>query len=122
MRLLADTTIWADHLRRSDPVLAMELVHRTVLIHPVVIGELACCRIGARTLVLSLLNGLPQSSLATPQEVLHLIESRHLQGRGIGYTDAQLLASCLLDGAQLWTRDPSLRTVAAELDLLASHR
>ena len=122
MRLLADTTIWADHLRRSDPVLAMELDHRAVLIHPVVIGELACCRIAARSLVLSLLNGLPQSSLATPQEVLHLIESRHLQGRGIGYTDAQLLASCLLDGAQLWTRDPALCTVAAELDLLASHR
>ena len=121
MRLLVDTSVWADHLRRSDPVLAMELEHRAVLIHPWVIGELACCRIRGRVRILQLLHDLPQASVATTQEVLHLIDSRQLMARGIGYLEAQLLASCLLEAAHLWTRDPALRTVAGELDLLASH-
>ena len=121
MRLLVDTTVWAEHLRRSDPVLAMELEHRAVLIHPWVIGELSCCRISARVNVLRLLNNLPQASVATTREVLHLIDSRQLIQRGIGYLEAQLLASCLLEAAHLWTRDRALRTVAAELDLLAAH-
>ena len=121
MRLLVDTSVWADHLRRSDPVLAMELEHRAVLIHPWVSGELACCRIRARDQVLRLLNDLPKARVATTREVLHLIDSRQLIERGIGYLEAQLLASCLLEAAQLWTRDQPLRTVAAELGLLASH-
>ena len=85
------------------------------------IGELACSRIRARVQVLRLLNDLPQAAVATTREVLHLIDSRQLIERGIGYLEAQLLASCLLEAARLWTRDQPLRTVAAELGLLASH-
>lgn len=121
MRLLVDTSVWVDHFRRSDPILAMELDQQTVLIHPWVIGELACCRIRARVSILRLLSGLPQASVATSRELLHLIDSRQLLERGIGYQDAQLLASCLLEAAQLWSRDQALRSVAAELDLLAPH-
>lgn len=121
MRLLVDTSIWADHLRSGDPFLAMELEQGAVLIHPWVIGELACSRLSARVPILRLLTNLPQASVATPAEVLHLIDNRQLLARGIGYLEAQLLASCLLESARLWTRDQALRAVAAELELLAPH-
>jgi len=121
VKLLVDTSVWADHLRSGDPFLAMELEQGAVLVHPWVVGELACSQLRARVQVVRLLNDLPQATVATTREVLHLIDSRQLIERGIGYLEAQLLASCLLEAAQLWTRDQPLRTVAAELGLLASH-
>jgi predicted nucleic acid-binding protein len=48
--------------------------------------------------------------------VLALIETARLSGRGIGWVDAQLLASTRLTGeAVLWTRDKPLADAAAEL-------
>ena len=38
-------------------------------------------------------------------------------GRGIGYTDAHLIASALLSHSLLWTGDKRLRTVAMDLGL-----
>ncbi len=38
--------------------------------------------------------------------------------RGIGYVDAQLIASCLLDrNIRLWTKDKRLEGVAKDLSL-----
>ncbi len=39
--ILVDTSIWVDHLRKSDAALAALLGQGRVLIHPFVIGELA---------------------------------------------------------------------------------
>jgi hypothetical protein len=47
-----------------------------------------------------------------------MIEANPIHARGIGYSDAHLLASLLLDkGSSLWTRDGPLAAVAAELGL-----
>jgi predicted nucleic acid-binding protein len=40
--ILMDTSVWVDHVRRSDAVLAAALNANVVAIHPFVIGELAC--------------------------------------------------------------------------------
>jgi len=40
--ILMDTSVWMDHLRRRDAVLAAALNANVVAIHPFVIGELAC--------------------------------------------------------------------------------
>jgi hypothetical protein len=58
-----------------------------VLIHPVVIGELACGNLRNRCQVLDLLQGLPAATVASDAEVLLLIERERLMGRGIGYVD-----------------------------------
>jgi hypothetical protein len=50
-------------------------------------------------------------------EVVTLVVARKLEGRGIGWVDAHLLASTMIDGAALWTADRSLRAVARELRL-----
>jgi hypothetical protein len=61
---------------------------------------------------------LPRAELATDAEVLGFINRQALFGRGIGYVDVHLLASVrLTPGAELWTRDNRLRSVAEELGL-----
>ena len=39
--ILADTSVWIDHLRAADPALVDALGERRVASHPFVIGELA---------------------------------------------------------------------------------
>jgi len=40
--ILADTSVWVGHLRQADPQLQQLLLDGRVLIHPFVIGEIAC--------------------------------------------------------------------------------
>ena len=109
---LVDTSVWVEHLRRGLPRLASLLQDGEVLIHPWVIGELACGNLRNRSQVLELLQGLPAATVAGDAEVLHLIENDRLMGRGIGYVDAHLLASARLSHCRLWTQDRRWAAVA----------
>jgi predicted nucleic acid-binding protein len=115
--ILVDTTVWVEHLRRGLPSLATLLQEGEVLIHPWVIGELACGNLRNRQQVLELLQGLPMATVASDAEVLLLIERDRLMGRGIGYVDAHLLASARLSHCRLWTQDRRLAAVAHEQGL-----
>ena len=119
--ILVDTSVWVDHLRAGDAALGERLNHSQVLIHPFVLGEIACGNLRSRDEVLRLLKALPQAIVASHEEVLFFIERNALMGRGIGYVDAHLLAAAALGGStQLWTRDKRLRSVAAALNLACS--
>lgn len=116
--ILVDTSVWVDHLRDGAPALAAALEQGSVLMHPFVLGELACGNLKNRGEVLRLLGDLPAAPLATDPEALDYIERRALMGRGIGYVDVHLLASAALAGAaRLWTRDKRLAAAAADLKL-----
>lgn len=116
--ILVDTSVWIHHLRAGEEILAAMLDRAAVLAHPHVIGELALGRLRRRDEILSLLDGLPHATVATPAEVRTLIEREALYGAGIGYVDAQLLAATRLTaGATLWSRDRRLASVAARLGL-----
>ena len=115
--ILVDTSVWIDHLRRGDAHLMATLLAGHVLIHPWVIGEIACGTLRERGQVLDLLRSLPLSPVALEDEVLFFIEQYELMGRGIGYVDIHLLASAQLAGARLWTRDKRLVVVANELGM-----
>ena len=114
--ILADTSVWVDHLRRSDTALRAALEANEICIHPMVIGELACGNLRNRT-ILAHLQLLPQATVATHDEALAMIEQRKLMGRGVGFVDVHLLASAKLSNATLWTRDKRLATIAAEPEL-----
>ena len=119
--ILVDTSVWIDHLRRSEPELVVGLEGIMVLVHPLVIGELACGNLNKRTTILDLLSCLPSAVEATHEEALIFIERHALMRRGVGYIDALLLASAALGGdTLLWTRDRRLLSVAQSLDLLYS--
>ena len=116
--ILVDTSVWVDHLREGAPALAAALEKGNVLMHPFVLGELACGNLKNRGEVLQLLDDLPVAPMATDAEVLDFIARRALMGRGMGYIDVHLLASVALAGtAQLWTRDKRLAAVAVDLEL-----
>ena len=115
--ILVDTSVWVEHLRHGLPHLASLLQQGEVMIHPWVIGELACGNLRNRSQVLELLQGLPAATVASDAEVLLLIERDRLMGRGIGYVDAHLLASARLSHCRLWTQDQRLAAVAEEQDL-----
>jgi len=121
--MLVDTSVWVDHLRNGAPALAAALEQGSVLMHPFVLGELACGNLKNRGEVLRLLGELPAAPVATGVEALNYIERRALMGRGIGYVDVHLLASVALAGtARLWTRDKRLAAVAADLKLAYAER
>jgi len=116
--VLADTSIWIDHLRAGDARLTDLLGAGLILMHPFVMGELALGNLRLRDTVLETLADLPQARVAFDDEVLRFIEARALFGRGLGYVDAHLLAAAqLTGGAVLWTRDKRLHVGAAELGL-----
>jgi hypothetical protein len=111
--ILVDTSVWVDHLRRSDPGLVDLLERSIVIVHPFVVGEIACGNLHNREAILELLQDLPAAAVAEGDEVLRFIESHVLHGKGLGYVDVHLLASvALTEGARIWTRDKKLRLVA----------
>ena len=115
--VLVDTSVWIDHLRKGEPLLQDLLSAGQVAIHPYIIGELACGRLSHRAEILKLLSELPLVAMASNEEVLHLIENHRLDGKGLGWIDAHLLASSLLDHIPLWTRDRKLATAAKGLGI-----
>jgi len=116
--ILVDTSVWIDHLRKGDAALTAVLEGGQVLMHPFVLGELACGNLSNRVGLLALLRDLPPAPVATDDEALGFIDRHALMGRGIGYIDVHLLASAALAApTRLWTRDKHLAKVAVHLNL-----
>ena len=117
--ILVDTSVWIGHLRSEDRKLTTLLNRNQVLIHPMVVGELACGNLRNRKEIMALLGGLPRILVADDDEVLFFIERHQLMGSGIGYVDVHLLAAtALTQSARLWTHDLRLAQVATELNLV----
>src|SRR5580693_7929664 len=110
--ILADTSVWIDHFRVGNRELSEALDEALVLTHPFVIGELACGNLRNRRETLADLEALPLAVSATHEEALKLIGDQKLNGCGIGWIDAHLLASALLSGCRLWTLDRQLNQAA----------
>lgn len=115
--ILADTSVWIDHFRHSSAALRAVIENDALLCHPAIIGELALGSLRDRRDVLSFLNAQREVAVATHDEVMGLIEHHGLFSMGIGYTDAHLLASTLIDSrAELWTNDRRLQAAAQKAD------
>jgi len=116
--ILVDTSVWIDHLRRGDRVLAKLLEDHQVLVHPFILGELAMGNLKQRDVVLRAMQDLRQAMIPEDEEVLRLVSHRRLFGLGIGYIDAHLLAATkMTPEAWLWTADRRLHEVAQRLSL-----
>jgi predicted nucleic acid-binding protein len=118
MMVLVDTSVWVDHLQRSNAELVTLLNRGQVLAHPFVIGELALGSLKQRNTILEALQNLPACTTATDAEVFSFINANALHGIGIGYVDAHLLAATrLTPTAKLWTLDKRLQAAATRLGL-----
>ena len=118
--ILADTSVWIDHFREGLPELGEHLRRRDVLIHPFVVGELACGNFLNREATLQLLEQLHSVTVADHDEVMTFIRAQRLYGRGVGYVDIHLLAAAALDRCQFWTLDKRLNSVAASIGIAAN--
>lgn len=113
--ILVDTSVWVHHLRFGDAQLAALLDVNSVVMHPYIVGEIACGSLSKRVPTLELLQQLPMTPVAESDEVLGYIEDHKLHGKGIGYVDVHLLASAAIGGTRLWTRDRRLHAMAVRL-------
>ena len=96
MRVLVDTNIWIDHLRKTEPVLVDLLERDQVCVHQSVITELALGNLKDRSVFLKALERLMVLRNVDDQGVRHLVEERRLWGRGLSAVDAALLASVVV--------------------------
>jgi predicted nucleic acid-binding protein len=115
--ILADTSVWVSHFRQDDPHLRQSLLDGHILMHPFVVGEIACGHLRSRQKMLSDLQRLPSVILAEQDEVLGFLDQHRLFGEGITWIDAHLLASALLTNCRLWTLDAHLLTAANRLHI-----
>ncbi len=119
--ILADTSIWIDHLRSGNKEMRRYLDQGHIVIHPFIVAELALGSLQERALTLSLLDHLPQVRVAQMSEVRLMIEARRLYSLGIGLTDAHLIASVFINPSTLlWTKDKPLRKAAEALGIHAN--
>lgn len=117
--VLVDTSIWVDHFRRRNDALAGLLELDLVMIHPMVLGELACGTPPARAQTLADLDRLQQTQQASLREVMAFVERERIYGLGCGLVDIVLLASTLMTpGAELWTQDKRLVSLAERFGVL----
>jgi predicted nucleic acid-binding protein len=120
--ILADTSVWIDHLRRHNADLAGRLEAGLIMTHSFVIGELACGNMRQRAEFLTWIKALPPVLQAADDEVLQLIERHRLWGRGHGWIDAHLVASALLTRCKFWTLDRSLADTWTKIETRTKNR
>ncbi|WP_245572351.1 type II toxin-antitoxin system VapC family toxin [Actinomyces gerencseriae] len=118
MVILVDTSVWIDHLHHTNPKLRDLLHHDEIGVHPLVIEELATGSLAARDDTLRYLSYLHRFPVLSHEELLVLVRTHALWGRGLSPVDVHLLGSvALVPSALLWTRDKRLFRAAEELEI-----
>lgn len=115
--VLVATSIWIDHFNRTDAVLQVLLNEYEVVIHPYVLGELVCGNFKNRKEIIGLLKALPFINNVSDEEYYSFVESHKLFGLGLGFVDIHLLASSLVAGCSIYTRDKLLFSFAESFEM-----
>jgi hypothetical protein len=117
--LLVDTSVWVEHFSGRRPDFAERLDSSRVHIHEFVFGELILGTIPAGDPALVDLADTPRIETRQHHEVVAFVRGHRLEGSGIGWPDAHILAAAKAAGAQLWTLDKSLIRAAARVGVPA---
>ena len=117
--ILADTSVWVEHLNRDRELLEHLIAADEVLIHPFVVGELACGSLANRDQVMEDLHDLPCSPVVSEPGALDFLKRNHLMATGLNYIDVHVLAAAASADVPLWTFDRKLRAEALALNLAA---
>jgi len=121
--VLVDTSAWIRFLAGKDPYatkLATLLSNEEVLGHDFVYGELLIGDRGERSSFLADYKLMLQAATLANDEVAEFVRYRRINGRGIGWIDAHLLASAITAHCALWTADRQLAAVASDLGVAYS--
>jgi predicted nucleic acid-binding protein len=121
--ILADTSIWIDHLRRGISEFGRLAARVDLLMHPFVLTEIALGSLPDRRMTLRFLGRLIRPNVADVEQIAILIERQKLYGSGLGFVDVSLLASALVTpDCEVWTRDRRLAEAATRLGVGFSGR
>jgi predicted nucleic acid-binding protein len=116
--IIADTSIWVEHIRGKDTPLDDLLGFAPVLLHPFVRGELLLHGLPRTGRLAETLEELDPAPLASCDEVAAFIVWARLQGTGVGYVDTHLLVSArMLPAGKVLTLDRRLNAQAERLGL-----
>lgn len=110
-----DTSLWIDHLNNKNERLCLLLKENQVFIHPFIIGEISCGNLSKRAEIIHLLHQLPKAEMASHDEALDFLINHKLYGKGIGWIDVHLVASCALSHLKLITLDKRLQMIVEDL-------
>jgi hypothetical protein len=116
--VLVDTSVWVRFFANRAPFgeeLDRLLADRQVAGHELIFGELLIGDTGGRKdflLDYRLMRWIP--SIAH-DETVAFVRMHKLQGKGIGWIDAHLLASAIVADTPLWTADARLARLASGL-------
>lgn len=116
--VLVDTSVWIRFLAGAEPYasrLDRLLFEDQVLGHDFVFGELLIGDRGGRAKLLSAYKQMRQAASVPDSEVAEFVRRRKLNGRGIGWIDAHLLASAIIAHSTLWTADRALAGIAVDI-------
>ena len=114
--IVADTSVWIDHLRTINPHMSMLLNDGVVLQHTFIVGELSVGNLPDRANTLAILRGIIRIPVPPEEKYYEFLERERLAGSGLGFVDINILAA--LDrqpGIRLWTRDKRLAEHATRL-------
>jgi len=120
LMVVVDTSVWIRALARREPYrseLDRLLALDRVVGHELIYGELLIGDPNGRESVLEAYEQIPHAPVVPHGEVVAIVRSREVYGRGIGWIDAHLLASALVDRTPLWTADARLSAVARDLEI-----
>lgn len=117
MNTIVDTSMWLEYFKGNADPLDHLLSENKVLIHSIVIGELSCGNFKNRNKTLGDLKLLPKAKEADFDEAIELIENSRLYGKGLGFSDIQLLASALISDSRLLSFDKAINRAAKELGI-----
>jgi predicted nucleic acid-binding protein len=115
--ILADTSVWIELFRSGGRTLRELLEAGQIVMHDLILGELACGSLNDRQTTLRLLKQLPSIPPAQHQEVMDFVELNRLYGLGLGWIDMHLLAAARLGRCELYTLDRRLGEAARQLHI-----
>lgn len=118
--ILADTSVWIDHIRglKDSAALAELLEQRQIVCHAWIIGELMVGNLGPRrNKILNDLCYLPCLREYPINELRDFVDQKSLHAKGLSLIDTHLLYSCLMDNCRLWTFDKKLEKAATHFAL-----
>ncbi len=109
--VLVDSSVWIAHFRKGDSFLEELLRQGRVLLHDLVLLELAAGSIPHRRQTLKDLQYLPRIPMVSTAEILEFIERHRLFSKGLGAVDFTLIACAKASAADLLTYDKKLTAV-----------
>jgi predicted nucleic acid-binding protein len=116
--VLVDTSVWIRALGGREPWRTQldDVLNRNEAVgHNLVYGDLLIGNKGGRTGLLENYARITQAPAVRHEEVVAFVRHHRLHGRGAGWIDIHLLASAIAARMKLWTTDPRLDAISAEL-------